>query len=118
MKFENRKSIQTKIGKIYIDLLESNDDKSFYKQSSIIKKLKEENKRLLTSIEIKEIRENLLKIEDLCWYADTGNIKYKNQRPIVMCDLTNIAFIYINDVNIESGLHYKDLKFKVIYKDL
>lgn len=118
MKFNNRKYIDTEIGKVYLDMLYKYSERIFYEQEYICKYLNDRRRRLLTLEEVDKIRNSLLQIEELKKYKSKEGSLYTNSVPIVICnDGYSLVFLYDQQASRDIA-HHNRLLFPIIYKDL
>lgn len=118
MKFNNRKYIDTEIGKVYLDMLYKYSERMFYEQENICRYLNDRKRRLLTYKEATKIRNSLLKIEELKNYKNKDGVLYTNSAPIVVCD-NGYSLVFLYDQQASNDIaHHNRLTFPIIYKDL
>ena len=118
MKFSNRKYIDTEIGKVYLDMLYKNCNRTFYKQKDMCEYLNNKKRRLLTCEEVYKIKYLLLQIKELKNYKNSYDAIYTNSVPIIICDNGySLVFLYDDSVARDTANH-ETLSFPIIYKDL
>lgn len=118
MKFNNRKYIDTEIGKVYLDMFYKNCNRTFYKQKDICEYLNNKKRRLLTHEEVFKIKNLLLQIKELKSYKNNYGEIYTNSDPIIICNNGySLVFLYRDSISKDTANH-EPLSFPIIYKDL